>query len=172
MLYFSTGVGDHNYCRNPDDSDKPWCYVSGADGQIQREACDIETCQGSHRIKPAHNSLFFSLWALAPDISPSSYSLFFSLSLLTWCVWSVLLSRIALRHFAPCALDLRNACSSVLLSYTSECSADHFLQCGISTLRSKCTLCKFHRLMFSLCPIFGHHLELVLKSLLNSNQSQ
>ncbi|MCJ8747000.1 hypothetical protein PDJAM_G00148400 [Pangasius djambal] len=41
----ATGVGDHNYCRNPDDSDAPWCYVSGADGQLQREACAIEACQ-------------------------------------------------------------------------------------------------------------------------------
>ncbi|KAG7318261.1 hypothetical protein KOW79_018016 [Hemibagrus wyckioides] len=41
----STGVGDHNYCRNPDDSGEPWCYVSGADGQLQREACAIEACQ-------------------------------------------------------------------------------------------------------------------------------
>ncbi|XP_060763345.1 phosphoinositide-3-kinase-interacting protein 1 [Neoarius graeffei] len=41
----ATGVGDHNYCRNPDDSDKPWCYVSGADGQLQREDCAIEACQ-------------------------------------------------------------------------------------------------------------------------------
>ncbi|KAK3514875.1 hypothetical protein QTP70_033809, partial [Hemibagrus guttatus] len=41
----STVVGDHNYCRNPDDSDEPWCYVSGADGQLQREACAIKACQ-------------------------------------------------------------------------------------------------------------------------------
>ncbi|XP_053509669.1 phosphoinositide-3-kinase-interacting protein 1 [Ictalurus furcatus] len=41
----ATGVGDHNYCRNPDDSDEPWCYVSGADGQLQRESCAIEACQ-------------------------------------------------------------------------------------------------------------------------------
>lgn len=41
----ATGVGDHNYCRNPDDSDEPWCYVSGADGQLQREACAIQACQ-------------------------------------------------------------------------------------------------------------------------------
>ncbi|XP_053337408.1 phosphoinositide-3-kinase-interacting protein 1 [Clarias gariepinus] len=41
----AAGVGDHNYCRNPDDSDEPWCYVSGADGQLQRETCAIESCQ-------------------------------------------------------------------------------------------------------------------------------
>ncbi|KAK2845480.1 hypothetical protein Q7C36_010334 [Tachysurus vachellii] len=41
----STGVGNHNYCRNPDDSDEPWCYVSGADGQLRREACAIMECQ-------------------------------------------------------------------------------------------------------------------------------
>ncbi|KAI5613057.1 phosphoinositide-3-kinase-interacting protein 1 precursor [Silurus asotus] len=41
----ATVVGDHNYCRNPDDSGEPWCYVSGADGQLLREACSIEACQ-------------------------------------------------------------------------------------------------------------------------------
>lgn len=40
-----TGVGDHSFCRNPDASDGPWCYVSGTDGRLQREACDIDSCQ-------------------------------------------------------------------------------------------------------------------------------
>uniref|UniRef100_A0A8C1GSQ3 Phosphoinositide-3-kinase interacting protein 1 n=1 Tax=Cyprinus carpio TaxID=7962 RepID=A0A8C1GSQ3_CYPCA len=40
-----TDVGDHNFCRNPDASEKPWCYVSGSDGATRKEACDIRTCQ-------------------------------------------------------------------------------------------------------------------------------
>lgn len=55
VLYFSAGIGDHNYCRNPDDSDEPWCYVSGADGQLQREACALDACQGRYLIKLAYN---------------------------------------------------------------------------------------------------------------------
>uniref|UniRef100_A0A3P9H643 Thyroid adenoma-associated protein homolog n=1 Tax=Oryzias latipes TaxID=8090 RepID=A0A3P9H643_ORYLA len=40
-----TGAGDHNYCRNPDASERPWCYVAGPDGTIQRQFCTIETCK-------------------------------------------------------------------------------------------------------------------------------
>ncbi|KAM3867826.1 phosphoinositide-3-kinase-interacting protein 1 [Diretmus argenteus] len=40
-----TGVGDHNYCRNPDSSDLPWCYISGPDGSVQRQFCSIEACK-------------------------------------------------------------------------------------------------------------------------------
>ncbi|CAI5650347.1 phosphoinositide-3-kinase-interacting protein 1 [Oreochromis niloticus] len=39
------GVGDHNYCRNPDASERPWCYIAGPDGAIQRESCALETCK-------------------------------------------------------------------------------------------------------------------------------
>uniref|UniRef100_A0A8C7LGH1 Phosphoinositide-3-kinase interacting protein 1 n=1 Tax=Oncorhynchus kisutch TaxID=8019 RepID=A0A8C7LGH1_ONCKI len=41
----SVGVGDHNYCRNPDSSEKPWCYVTGLDAQAQRQSCAIDTCK-------------------------------------------------------------------------------------------------------------------------------
>ncbi|MEQ2164330.1 hypothetical protein GOODEAATRI_005584 [Goodea atripinnis] len=39
-----TGAGDHNYCRNPDASEGPWCYIASPDGAIQRQLCAIETC--------------------------------------------------------------------------------------------------------------------------------
>ncbi|XP_067295365.1 phosphoinositide-3-kinase-interacting protein 1 isoform X1 [Pseudorasbora parva] len=38
-------VGNHNFCRNPDGSEKPWCYVSGSSGETRKEACDIKICQ-------------------------------------------------------------------------------------------------------------------------------
>ncbi|KAI1900980.1 hypothetical protein AGOR_G00055420 [Albula goreensis] len=40
-----TGVGDHSYCRNPDSSDKPWCYVADQEGRIQRQDCAIAPCK-------------------------------------------------------------------------------------------------------------------------------
>ncbi|KAF7665536.1 hypothetical protein LDENG_00140230 [Lucifuga dentata] len=40
-----TGVGDHNYCRNPDFSDRPWCYITGPDGMVQRQFCSTDTCK-------------------------------------------------------------------------------------------------------------------------------
>uniref|UniRef100_A0AAV2MRC9 Kringle domain-containing protein n=1 Tax=Knipowitschia caucasica TaxID=637954 RepID=A0AAV2MRC9_KNICA len=39
-----TGVGDHNYCRNPDAAERPWCYIDGTEGTTQRGFCEIEPC--------------------------------------------------------------------------------------------------------------------------------
>ncbi|XP_028314329.1 phosphoinositide-3-kinase-interacting protein 1 [Gouania willdenowi] len=40
-----TGAGDHNYCRNPDSSQKPWCYIAGPVGATLREFCTIKECK-------------------------------------------------------------------------------------------------------------------------------
>ncbi|XP_060895281.1 phosphoinositide-3-kinase-interacting protein 1 [Labrus mixtus] len=48
-----TGVGDHNYCRNPDSSEKPWCYIAGPDGTIQRQLCAVELCKEQASTAPA-----------------------------------------------------------------------------------------------------------------------
>ncbi|KAM8852156.1 plasminogen activator, urokinase a [Synchiropus picturatus] len=39
----SRGVGDHRYCRNPDQSLKPWCHVKKGRRFI-REFCDVPRC--------------------------------------------------------------------------------------------------------------------------------
>ncbi|XP_010743494.3 tissue-type plasminogen activator [Larimichthys crocea] len=39
----SKGLGNHNYCRNPDQSLKPWCRVQRGK-RIVREFCHIPTC--------------------------------------------------------------------------------------------------------------------------------
>lgn len=38
------GQWDHNYCRNPDASPRPWCFVVSEDG-INRQDCFIDACQ-------------------------------------------------------------------------------------------------------------------------------
>ncbi|XP_070689869.1 phosphoinositide-3-kinase-interacting protein 1 [Pempheris klunzingeri] len=48
-----TGVGDHNYCRNPDSSEGPWCYIAGPDGTVQRQFCAIDTCKEQASTVPA-----------------------------------------------------------------------------------------------------------------------
>ncbi|XP_029365598.1 phosphoinositide-3-kinase-interacting protein 1 [Echeneis naucrates] len=47
------GVGDHNYCRNPDSSERPWCYIAGPDGAVQRQFCAIDTCKEAGSTVPA-----------------------------------------------------------------------------------------------------------------------
>ncbi|XP_072289458.1 phosphoinositide-3-kinase-interacting protein 1 [Eucyclogobius newberryi] len=51
-----TGVGDHNYCRNPDLAERPWCYIAGPDGITQRGFCKIEACQDSTALAPGVGS--------------------------------------------------------------------------------------------------------------------
>lgn len=40
---YSVGVGNHNYCRNPNGISKPWCFVQKRD-KIKREFCDVPKC--------------------------------------------------------------------------------------------------------------------------------
>lgn len=49
-----TGVGDHNYCRNPDLAEKPWCYITGPDKTTQREFCNIEICKDQTTVAAPH----------------------------------------------------------------------------------------------------------------------
>ncbi|XP_033063552.1 hepatocyte growth factor-like protein isoform X10 [Trachypithecus francoisi] len=37
---------DDNYCRNPDGSERPWCYTT--DPQLEREFCDLPRCDCYH----------------------------------------------------------------------------------------------------------------------------
>ncbi|RXN00731.1 Urokinase-type plasminogen activator [Acipenser ruthenus] len=37
------GLGDHNYCRNPDSSKKPWCYVKKGH-RFEKEFCSVPAC--------------------------------------------------------------------------------------------------------------------------------
>ncbi|CAK6442672.1 unnamed protein product [Pipistrellus nathusii] len=39
----SLGLGKHNYCRNPDGDDKPWCHVLKG-RQLTWEYCDVPQC--------------------------------------------------------------------------------------------------------------------------------
>ncbi|KAE8578574.1 hypothetical protein XENTR_v10023650 [Xenopus tropicalis] len=38
------GLGNHNYCRNPDADVQPWCYVSENEDGIYWKYCDIPSC--------------------------------------------------------------------------------------------------------------------------------
>ncbi|XP_069418442.1 hepatocyte growth factor-like protein isoform X1 [Ovis canadensis] len=42
---------DDNYCRNPDGSERPWCYTT--DPQMEREFCDLPRCARDRVSAPA-----------------------------------------------------------------------------------------------------------------------
>ncbi|KFP86688.1 Hyaluronan-binding protein 2, partial [Acanthisitta chloris] len=39
----SYGIGDHNFCRNPDGDEKPWCYIR-KNNEVDWEFCDVSPC--------------------------------------------------------------------------------------------------------------------------------
>ncbi|XP_068127735.1 kremen protein 1 isoform X1 [Hyperolius riggenbachi] len=39
------GLGDHNYCRNPDGDVSPWCYIAEHEDGVYWKYCDIPTCR-------------------------------------------------------------------------------------------------------------------------------
>lgn len=38
------GIGDHNFCRNPDGDEKPWCFIKVNNVKVKWEYCDIPAC--------------------------------------------------------------------------------------------------------------------------------
>ncbi|XP_075279902.1 factor VII-activating protease isoform X1 [Opisthocomus hoazin] len=41
----SYGIGEHNFCRNPDEDEKPWCYIR-KNHKVEWDFCDISPCSG------------------------------------------------------------------------------------------------------------------------------
>ncbi|XP_016042304.1 hyaluronan-binding protein 2 isoform X2 [Erinaceus europaeus] len=46
------GIGEHNFCRNPDGDKKPWCFVKVNSSKIKWEYCDISTCSVLDTVDP------------------------------------------------------------------------------------------------------------------------
>uniref|UniRef100_UPI00398F78A9 hyaluronan-binding protein 2-like n=1 Tax=Pristiophorus japonicus TaxID=55135 RepID=UPI00398F78A9 len=46
------GLGDHRFCRNPDDDDKPWCFFKESNGKLKWDFCAISQCQKETTVAP------------------------------------------------------------------------------------------------------------------------
>ncbi|TEA38391.1 hypothetical protein DBR06_SOUSAS110267 [Sousa chinensis] len=38
------GIGEHNFCRNPDGDKKPWCFFKLNNAKLKWEYCDVPSC--------------------------------------------------------------------------------------------------------------------------------
>ena len=45
--YPDKGLGDHNYCRNPDGEPRAWCYTT--DPNKRWDFCDVPSCSTTER---------------------------------------------------------------------------------------------------------------------------
>ncbi|GCB70863.1 hypothetical protein scyTo_0001394 [Scyliorhinus torazame] len=46
------GLGDHRFCRNPDDDNKPWCFFQEQNGKLKWDFCAISQCPRETTVAP------------------------------------------------------------------------------------------------------------------------
>ncbi|KAI4550793.1 hypothetical protein MJT46_018300 [Ovis ammon polii x Ovis aries] len=46
------GIGEHNFCRNPDGDKKPWCFFKVNNAKVKWEYCDVPACSAPDVANP------------------------------------------------------------------------------------------------------------------------
>ncbi|NXL92982.1 HABP2 protein, partial [Alectura lathami] len=49
------GIGEHNFCRNPDGDQKPWCYIR-KNHKVEWTFCDVSPCSEADSLAHAHGT--------------------------------------------------------------------------------------------------------------------
>ncbi|KAK9530358.1 hypothetical protein VZT92_011863 [Zoarces viviparus] len=65
------GIGPHNYCRNPDGDDQPWCYINN-NGTLKWEYCKVRKCSGAPATPPTIHEI--DPTPAKPDVPAAQFS--------------------------------------------------------------------------------------------------
>ncbi|XP_037352934.1 hyaluronan-binding protein 2 [Talpa occidentalis] len=54
------GIGEHNFCRNPDGDRKPWCFIKANSANVKWEYCDVTACSALDITGPEESPMEFN----------------------------------------------------------------------------------------------------------------
>ncbi|XP_023571219.1 hyaluronan-binding protein 2 isoform X4 [Octodon degus] len=58
------GIGDHNFCRNPDGDQKPWCFIKANSEKVKWEYCEVPACPATDTHNPEQSPVDSSIQPL------------------------------------------------------------------------------------------------------------
>ncbi|XP_019120286.2 hyaluronan-binding protein 2-like isoform X1 [Larimichthys crocea] len=64
------GIGPHNYCRNPDGDDQPWCFIN-KNNQLKWNYCKVRKCAGARPTPPVIQP---DQTTAKPAVTPAQFS--------------------------------------------------------------------------------------------------
>ncbi|XP_069374181.1 uncharacterized protein [Paralichthys olivaceus] len=65
------GIGPHNYCRNPDGDDQPWCFIN-KDGKLKWNYCNVRKCSAVPATIPTIHET--DPTPAKPSVTPAQFS--------------------------------------------------------------------------------------------------
>ncbi|XP_065378386.1 kremen protein 1 isoform X4 [Macaca fascicularis] len=101
------GLGEHNYCRNPDGDVSPWCYVAEHEDGVYWKYCEIPACQTLVGACGGNYSAMSSV-VYSPDF-PDTYATG------RVCYWTIRVPGASRIHFSFPLFDIRDSADMVEL---------------------------------------------------------